>query len=384
MSRREFLQASSAAALGGASWTGFAGSADERLLFVGTQTSEAAGASKGIYAYSFNSTTGALRQIGLAVAAENPTFLALTPDKRTLVAVNELDEFEGKKAGGVESFVVDARAMTLKKVNQVSSGGSGPCHVNVDHTGKCAFAANYGEGCAASYRLSHEGRLSEAVSVFHYTGSGPKVSQEKARGHRVTPSPDNRFLLVNDLGSDRIHIYHLDAKTAKLTPNDPPEYMAKVGSGPRAFRFHPNGKWAYCVNELDSTVTVLDWDAQNGVLAAKQAISNLPEGHTGPSAPSEGLLDKAGRFLYVANRLDDFMVTYAVSPSDGRLTLVERSSCGGKTPRHIALDPTERWLLIANQDSDHISVFARDAGTGKLAAAGKDFPLSKPQCVLFL
>ncbi len=351
------------------------------MLFVGTQTGEA---SKGIYAYRFDTAMGELRQVGLAVEAEFPTFLALTPDRKTLVAINEMDEFEGKKAGGVESFRVEPGGAKLKKVNQVSSEGSGPCNVNVDHTGRCAFAANYGEGSAASYRLGSDGRLSEAVSAFHYTGHGPKVSQEHARGHRVTPSPDNRFLLVNDLGSDRIHVYRLDAATAKLTPNDPPEYVAKVGSGPRAFRFHPNGRWAYCVNELDSTVTVLDWDAQKGVLTAKQALSNLPEGHSGPSAPSEGVLDREGRFLYVANRLDDFMVTYAVSAEDGRLTLVERSSCGGKTPRHIALDPTERWLLIANQDSDHISVFARDAKTGKLAATGKDFPLSKPQCILFL
>lgn len=381
MSRREFLEASTVAALGADALTGFAKSAGERLLFVGTQTGEA---SKGIYAYSFDAATGELTQVGLAVEAEFPTFLALTPDRKTLVACNEMDEFEGKKVGGVESFRVEPGVAKLKKVNQVSSEGSGPCHVNVDHTGRCAFAANYGEGSAASYRLGKDGRLSDAVSAFHYTGSGPKVSQEKARGHRVTPSPDNRFLLVNDLGSDRIHVYRLDAATAKLTPNDPPEYKTKVGSGPRAFRFHPNGKWAYCVNELDSTVTVLDWDAQRGVLTAKQAISNLPEGHTGPSAPSEGVLDRAGHFLYVANRLDDFMVTYAVSPSDGKLTLVGRSSCGGKTPRHIALDPTERWLLIANQDSDHISVFARDEKTGKLAATGRDFPLSKPQCVLFL
>jgi 6-phosphogluconolactonase len=350
------------------------------MLFVGTQTGKG---SDGIYSYRFDSATGELTQVGLAVKAENPTFLALTPDKKTLVACNELDEFQGKKAGGVESFHVESPTK-LKSMSQVSSEGSGPCHVSVDHTGRCAFAANYGEGSAASYRLGGDSRLSGAVSAFHYTGHGPKVSQENARGHRVTPSPDNRFLLVNDLGSDRIHVYRLDATTAKLTPNDPPEYMAKVGSGPRAFRFHPNGKWAYCVNELDSTVTVLDWDAQRGVLTAKQAISNLPEGHTGPSAPSEGVLDHDGRFLYVANRLDDFMVTYAVSAEDGRLTLDARSSCGGKTPRHIALDPTERWLLIANQDSDHISVFARDAKTGKLEAAGRDFPISKPQCIVFL
>lgn len=381
MSRREFLEGSSAAILGAYGRTALGQSHGGRLLFVGTQTRKT---SKGIYAYSFDSATGELTKIGLAAETDNPTFLALAPDGRFLFAANELDEYQGRQTGAVSSFTVDAKAAKLTKINEVSAGGAGTCHVSVDHTGRCVFAANYGDGSAASFAADKAGRLSEAVSVFHYTGHGPAVSQDRARGHRVTASPDNRFLLVNDLGSDLIHVYHLDAATAKLTANDPPAWQAKAGSGPRALRFHPNGKWVYCVNELNSSVNVLDWDAQKGVLTTKQLISNLPEGHQGPSAPSEGVLDKAGRFLYVANRLDDFMVSYAISAKDGTLTLMERTSCGGKTPRHIALDPSERWLLIANQDTDNLSVFARDSNTGKLAHEGKSFPLSKPQCIVFV
>ena len=381
MSRREFLQASSATALSTHPWVASAQSADERILFVGTQT---AATSKGIYGYSFNSATGKLTQIGLAVEANNPTFLAIAPDGRTLFAAGELDEYGGKKTGAVSSFVIDRKAAKLTKINEVSAGGPGTCHVSVDHTGRCAFVANYGGGSAASFAVSKTGKLSEAVSFFQYTGHGPKEQQVGPRGHRVTASPDNRFLLVNDLGLDRIHVYRLDSATAKLTPHDPPAWKAEPGSGPRALRFHPNGRWAYCVNELGSSVNVLDWDAQKGIFTTVQLISTVPEGHQGPSAPSEGVLDKAGRFLYVANRLDDFMVSYSISPNDGRLTLMERTSCGGKTPRHIALDPSERWLLVANQDTDAISVFERDGKTGKLAKDGKNFPISKPQCIVFV
>jgi 6-phosphogluconolactonase len=95
-------------------------------------------------------------------------------------------------------------------------------------------------------------------------------------------------------------------------------------------------------------------------------------------------MDKSGLFVYVANRLDDFMVSFSISPSDGKLTLMERTPCGGKTPRHIALDPSGRWLLVANQATDNLSVFARDAKTGKLANEGKSFPLSRPQCIVFV
>jgi 6-phosphogluconolactonase len=381
VSRRRFIQASSALTLAANPWLAVAKKLSKvQLLLAGTQTS---GTSKGIYAYNFETSTGELTQTGLAVEADNPTFLTLAPNGRTLIAANELDHYEGKKSGAVSSFTLDRKNSKLIKVNEVPALGNGTCHVSLDHTGRCAFAANYGGGSAASFAVSSSGQLSEAVSFFQYSGRGPKEDQRGPRGHRVTVAPNNQFLLVNDLGLDQIHIYHLDAATAKLTPNDPPAWKSAAGAGPRALLFHPNGKWAYCVNELDSTVSVLSWDGEGGTLTTVQNISLLPDGHQGPSAPSDIVMDRQGHFAYVANRLDDFMATFTVSPGDGKLALLERTSCGGKVPRHIALDPSEGWLLVANQASDNIAVFARDRQTGHLAQTGKSFPLSKPQCLVF-
>ncbi len=351
------------------------------LLLVGTQT---AGTSKGIYAYSFDSSTGELKQTGLAAAADNPTFLVLAPDGRTLIAANELDHYEGKNSGAVSSYTLDRTAAKLTKVNEVATGGGGTCHVAVDHTGRCAFGANYGGGSATSFAMGKDGQLSPAVSFEQYTGHGPnKDRQAQPHAHRVTVSPENRFLLVNDLGLDKIHIYRLDAATAKLTPNDPPAWNAVPGSGPRALRFHPSGKWAYCVNEIKSTVDVLRWDGERGVLETVQQVDLLPAGYKGETRGCDIVLDKDARFAYVANRDDNFMATFTVSASDGKLQFMNRSSCGGKIPRHLTLDPSERWLLIANQESDNIAVFARDAKTGHLAESGKSFPLDKPQCLVF-
>lgn len=380
MSRRWFLQGTSAAAVAAHPLAALGKGTGEHMLFVGTQTSQT---SKGIYAYSFDSTTGELKQVGLAAEADMPTFLALAPDGKTLFAANELNQYEGKKSGAVSSFTIDRKAAKLTKVNEVSAGGPGTCHVSVDHTGHCAFAANYGGGSAASFAVDKTGKLSDAVSFFQYTGHGPREQQTGPRGHRVTVSPDNKYLFVNDLGLDEIHVYHLDPATAKLTPQDPPAWQAEPGSGPRSLIFHPNGKWAYCANEVGSSVNVLSWDAAKGVFTTVQLISTVPADHQGPSAPSDVVMDKGGKFLYVANRLDDFMVSFSIAAADGKLTLMERTSCGGKTPRHIALDPTEKWLLVANQATDNLSVFARDAKTGKLANEGKSFPLSRPQCIVF-
>lgn len=381
MTRRHFMKSSAAATLAARASLASTGGESKELLLVGTQTT---GTSKGIYAYSFDEATGELTQTGLAAAIEDPTFMALAPGGNRLFAASEVDHFAGKNGGGITGFNLDRKSGHLTAINGVSTGGTGTCHVAVDHTGHCAFAANYTGGSSASFHVGDDGRLSEAVSFFQYTGHGPNADrQEKPHAHRVTVSPDNRFLLVNDLGLDEIHIYKLDAKTAKLTPNQPAAWKSAAGAGPRALQFHPNHKWVYCVTELSSTVDVLHWNSEQGSMELVQTVKLLPEGYKGDTRACDIVFDRKGQFAYVANRDNDFMASFTVSDTDGKLTLLGRSSCGGKTPRHIALSPSDRWLLVANQDSANIAVFARDAKTGKLADSGKSFPLDHPMCLVF-
>jgi 6-phosphogluconolactonase len=381
VNRREFVFG--AAALAG--WRGYGlaqSAAGGRLLLVGTQTAGTS-TSKGIYAYSLDAATGELKQIGLAAEADNPTFLALAPNGRTVLVANEVGTYEGKSSGAASTYSLDRTKAQLTKISEVASQGGGTCHVALDRTGRSAFAANYGGGSAASFSVGVGGKLSEAVSFFQYTGHGPDAQRQKApHAHRVTVSPDNRFLLVNDLGLDVIHIYRLNPATAKLTENKPAVWQSSPGSGPRALRFHPNGKFAYCVTEMSSSVVVLRWDAVHGALETAQEVSLRPADFSGTSAGADIVIDREARFAYAADRFDDIVATFSVSPTDGKLTLVNRISCGGKVPRHLALDPSGRWLLVANQATDNIAVLARDAKTGQVGG-GKSFPLSKPQCLVF-
>jgi 6-phosphogluconolactonase len=376
VTRRQFLSTSIAAALTARST--FA-QQSPHLLLVGTQTM---GTSKGIYAYSFQN--GELTAQSLAAEADSPTFLALSPNGRILIAANEVSTYEGKSSGAVSTFTLDHATNRLAKINKTASLGPGPCHVAFDRTGRCAFVANYGGGSAASFSVGPDGRLSSAVSFFQYSGEGPdKARQKGPHAHRVTVSPDNRFLLVNDLGLDVIHIYRLDAATAKLTPSEPAVWRANPGAGPRALQFHPNGRFAYCVTEMASAVVVLKWDARPGVLETVQEVVMRPPDFQGTTAGDDIVIDRDGRFAYAADRFDDIIATFSISSADGKLTLVNRTSCGGKVPRHLTLDPSGRWLLVANQASDNIAVLARDPKTGLLTESGKSVPLSKPQCLVF-
>jgi 6-phosphogluconolactonase len=353
-------------------------SSNNSVLFAGTYTDDKGSTSKGIYAFLWDADAGALSPLGLVAATTNPSFLTLTPDGRYLYAVNEV------KNGSIASYSVHGKFGKLKPINVVSSNGAGPCKITVDYTGSAAFVANYDSGSAASYRILPNGALTKAVSTFQYTGHGADVQRQTApHAHCTTVSPNNSWVVINDLGLDRVSVYHLDAKTAQLTPNDPPFYQALPGSGPRSFVFHPAGKWAYSLNEINSTLDALAWDNTRGTLTRMQNISTLPKGFSGENTSAQVVIDAAGRFVYASNRGDDSIAVFAVDDRDGQLTCAQRVKCGGKTPRHFALDPGNQWLLVANEDSSNIVVFARNGHTGQLTQTDNQYPISHPVCLVF-
>jgi 6-phosphogluconolactonase len=348
-----------------------------KLIFIGTYTKKT---SLGIYSYRWFPETGEMVEIGLAVHASNPSFLALSPTHKELYAVHE----EGPRPGTVSGYMIAPLTGKLKLQNTVSSGGSAPANLTADHTGQCLFVANYNSGSVASYRVLSDGHLSEPVSTIYFPGGSvdPK-RQRTAHTHCVTVSPDNKYLLVNDLGLDRIMVFHFDPKTAKLTANDPPYYSAIPGSGPRNFAFHPNGRWAYSINEMASTIDCLNWDTSSGTLTRFQNISTLQMDHESPTDAATVAVHPNGHYVYASNRGDDSITVFTVHSGNGRLTLMQRISCEGSSPRHFAVDPSGKWLVVANQDSANVVVLKCDPSTGRLSSTGKQYALDSPVCVVF-
>ena len=159
---------------------------------------------------------------------------------------------------------------------------------------------------------------------------------------------------------------------------------ARPGAGPRTLHFHPNGHTAYSINELDSTVDVLEWSKSDGSLTLVKSIELLPADYHGPTGACDTVISRDGRSAYFANRINDFIYSFSADPKTGALSPIGRSNCGGKIPRNFTLDPTERWMLVANQDSNLLSVFARNPETGVLAEEGKSFAAATPMCILFV
>jgi len=336
----------------------------------------------GILTYYWNPETAELTRAGVAAKVENVAWLAFSHGHDFVYSASELNTFNGKPTGEVASFRL-AKDETLQQRSARNSAGTGTCHVAVDATGRMLLAADYTGASAASFRIE-DGKLSDAVWTEHYTEHGPNAErQQTAHAHFASFSPDNRFAYINDLGGDCIHIYKPDPATARMMRAG--TYHGAPGSGARTLHFHPNGRTAYCMNELVSTVDVQEWHKTDGSLTLVDRIELLPADYHGPTRGCDTVITRDGRFVYFANRDDNFLYAFRADARTGTLTPLKRSNCGGKTPRNFTLDPTERWMMVANQDSNLISVFARDQQTGELADEVKSsVEAEAPMRILFV
>ena len=352
----------------------------EYLVYAGTYTK---GASNGIYAYRFQTTTGKLTLLGTTDSV-NPSFLIDDASHRFLYAVNE-DNNGSQPGNAVSAFSMNTKTGKLTLLNQVPSRGEWPCHLALDKTGRWLAVANYGSGSMALMPIRPDGRLGEATVVEQHEGHS--VNAERQQGphaHEVVFSPDNRFLLLADLGLDQIFVYQFDAAKGTIAPAE--QLFAKVppGAGVRHLAFHPNGKVIYAINEIGSTVTAFRYDAAKGALTDFQSISTLPQGFKGSSTSAEVAVNAAGTILYGSNRGHDSIAVFSIDPERFTLTAMDHAPTLGKTPRHFALDPTGGYLLAANQDSNNIVVFRVHPTTGQLVPAGVISDSPMPVCILFV
>jgi 6-phosphogluconolactonase len=359
------------------------------FMYVGTYTAEAGSTSKGIYVYRFDPETAEITPIGLAAETPNPSFLAVHPNHRFLYAVNEAGNYKGEKSGAVSAFAIDRTTGKLTLLNQVASKGADPCYIVVDKTGKYVLVANYTGGSVAVFPVLEDGRLGEASAFIQHTGHGSDPDrQEGPHAHSIDLSPDNRFAIVDDLGLDETLVYRFDSAKGALSLNDPQVYttLAKAdsGAGPRHFAFHPNGKFAYVINEMGSTVSVFSYDSSGGVLRRLQTISSIPQDFSGHKEAAEIQVHPSGKFLYASNRGHDSIAVFAIDPDKGTLTLIEYAPTKGQTPRSFEIAPRGSLLFAANEKSNSIVVFRIDDKTGRLMSTGKVLEVAEPVCVKFV
>jgi len=372
------------------------------LLFVGTYTEKE---SKGIYAYRFDATTSELTPLGVAAETTNPSFLAIDPSRRFLYTVNEVRKYKGADSGAVSAFAINRQTGKLSLLNEVASRGADPCYIAFDKTGKFALVANYTGGSVAVFPVRNDarsdarndarddaradGHIGESSAFVQHVGSSVnKERQEGPHAHWIETTPDNRFAIAVDLGLDELLVYRFDAdpktKPGSLTANDPPYAKLDPGAGPRHLAFHPNGKFAYVINELQSSITAFSYDASRGELHKLKTVSTLPKGFSGSNDASEIKVHPSGKFLFASNRGHNSIAVFSIDSHTGTLTFVDHFPTQGRTPRNFEIDPTGKLLFVANQDTNNIVVLRIDPNSGRLTPTGQTLHVPSPVCLKFM
>lgn len=355
-----------------------------QIVYVGTYTQPQSN-SKGIYAYRFDVKSGHLAPLGLMAETPNPTFLAVHPNGKYLYAINEIDTYQGKKAGSVSAYLIEKASGKLTALNTVSSASPGPCHLVVDATGKAVLVANYGGGGFSSFPVQADGKLGEAASFIQDEGSGVnKQRQTGPHAHSVVVTKNNKFVLGGDLGTDKVMIFKLDPATAKITPNTPAFAPVKPGSGPRHLALAPDQKHVYVLSEMASTVTTFEFNPNTAEMKEVNSVSTLPDDFKGNSTTAEIMIDAKGRFLYASNRGHDSIAVFSIDPKTALPTRIQTVSSGGAIPRAFVIDPSGDYVLAGNQNTNNISVLKVDHTTGKLTPVGEKVELGAPVTFAFV
>lgn len=361
------------------------------VLFIGTYTEPILfgtgdilpGKGEGIHILEL-APSGRFSEIGVARGVRNPSFLCLSPDRRFLYAVNELKEYEGQATGAVSAFAVEADggAVSLRFLNARPTGGTDPCHVAVDRAGGHVYVSNFMSGSVSVFPALPDGSLGEASDFIQYEGSSVNPRRQKSpHAHSLVFDQDQTRSFVPDLGTDKLMVYRNDFAAGKLIPEKTPFFAAEPGDGPRFLEFHPNGRWCYLINEIASSVSLLDYDAATGVFTKRQTVPTIPPDFTEDNICADLHLTRDGGLLYASNRGHNSLARFRVDSGSGLLTPLGNQSCGGRTPRNFSLSLSGDYLLVANQDSDNLLSFRIDPASGDLRQID-EIAAPTPVCVL--
>ncbi len=342
-------------------------------LIVGTYTNKEK--TNGIHVYSFNTETGQTSLRSKILGIRNPSYLAVSKDRKNLYSVSEVDN------GTIQAFSLNAQTGELEFLNSVSSGGDGPCYVSVNDSKELVFASNYDSGSLAAIRIEKNGSLNPVIQKIQHQASSD--AKAKPHAHAVVLTPDGHYLLAADLGIDQVKTYELNpASSNALIPAKVPYTSVVKGGGPRHLTFHPNGKYAYLILEMGAAI--LGFDYKNGELKTKQTITMLSPEFKGSVEAADIHISPDGKFLYGSNRGEaNDIVIYSIA-KNGILKYAGRQTTNIHTPRNFAIDPSGNFLLVGNSATNEILVFKRDKKSGLITPSGEKILVDKPVCLKFV
>lgn len=338
----------------------------KQTLYLGSYTKRE---SKGVHQITLDTERKELSDLQLIAEVDSPTYITFSSDKERLYTISKEED-----GAGITSFHRGEDGKYVKVASNTSEEVA-PCYIAYDEANQLLFTASYHKGYLSVYAEDGEGNLQLADRVRH-EGKSVHENQGSPHVHYTDLTPDRKYLVVCDLGTDEVYTYTVSQEGKATEVN---RYKAKAGTGPRHLVFHPNGRTVYLLGELSSEIEVLEYNPEDGSFQYKSRVVTLPESHTAFNSGAAIRISQDGKFVYSSNRGHDSIAVFSVSDADGSLSLLEYVPTEGNTPRDFNFTPGENFVVVGHQDSDNLTLFARDSVSGKLTLLQKD--VYAPECV---
>jgi 6-phosphogluconolactonase len=352
----------------------------KEILYTGTYSERG---SEGLYVYKFDRGNEVFSLLETHPEIKDPNFIAIHPSNNFLFCVNTDQSAEGKKYDAATSFKINPEDGSLQRLNQVPTHGKGACHISIDREGNWVFISHYSSGTMSVLPVLANGTLGDTIQTIKFTGSSITRRQQAPHIHSILVSPDNRFVYVADLGSDKTWIFRLDQETGRVTPALHKFAESEPGSGPRHFVFHPINDYLFLAEELSNTVTVFQRDGADGSLTPVQRLSTLPVGFSDRNTVADIHITSDGKWLMVTNRGHNSIALFGVG-TDSELTFINTFPVEGDHPRNFMIDPGNTFVMVANRNTDNISFFRFNAKESSLQFEGKTLKIPAPVCLRWL
>ena len=336
---------------------------------------------RGIQLLEVDGVSGAMELRYQLYDIENPTYLVLNRARNRLYTVCKLERAGSESFGAIAAYAVTGESVRL--LNICHTPGTVPCHLALTPDEQALTFAEYAEANFGLVQLDESGAMAATTLVTgKLSGSGPNKSrQESAHAHFAAVTPDERWLYVCDLGSDEVRLYSYQAALAgRLEACSGQTFHARPGAGPRHLRFHPNGRFAYLLNELDNTLIALEYDGAS--LLALQSLSTLPDDFAGESKAAALKFADGGRLLLASNRGYNSIAAFAVNQESGRLTRLAVTPLSGPFPRDFEPLTGSDILLAGHKHINEVAAYRLDCRDGSLERLAASHSLHRPTCIV--
>ena len=329
-----------------------------QLLYLASQND------KTIVAYEIDAQSGKLKPRSRFNLPGNPGPLAFSPDGAFIYAA--MTGLEGEQAGVATLARGQDGSLTLKGTATLASRAP---YIRTSKDGKLLLAAHYGVGDVTVNRITNGICTSELLDQ--------KTTEKTA--HCIELDPSGRFVFVPHTSPNKVYQFVLDAKTGKLTPNNPPFAVGPDKDHryhePRHYVHSPKLNVAYTSNENGGGITAWKFDPQQGTLTKMQTLSTLPKDFDGQSAAADIHITPNGRFVYVSNRdvtkrgegaaMHDSLAGFSIDPESGKLKRIGHFPTN-HFPRSFCIDLTGKFVYAAGQLSSDLFAYRIDQKSGKL------------------